>query len=92
MITKDITIEDLIEDYPKSVKYLAEHGIRCIKCGEPIWGTLEEACIEKDFSQEKIALVVKDLNEIGDGFIDNTEIYKQRVAKIKKIELNKKTK
>jgi len=90
MITKNITIEDLIEDFPKSVKYLAEHEIRCIKCGEPIWGTLEEACLEKGFSQEKITLVVKDLNEIGDGFVDNTEIYKQRVAKIKKIELKNK--
>ena len=90
MITKNISIEDLIEDYPKSVKYLAEHGIRCIKCGEPIWETLEEACLEKNFSQEKIDLVVKDLNEIGDGFVDNTEVFKQRVAKIKEIELKNK--
>ncbi len=90
MITKNISIEDLIEDYPKSVKYLAKHGIRCIKCGEPIWGTLEEACLEKNFSQEKIDLVVKDLNEIGDGFVDNTEVFKQRVAKIKEIELKNK--
>jgi len=89
MITKDITIEDLIEDYPKSVKYLAEHDIRCIKCGEAIWGTLEEACIEKGFSEEKITLVIQDLNEIGNGFIDNAEVFKQRVENIKKIELNK---
>jgi len=90
MITKDISIEDLIEDYPKSVKYLAEQDIRCIKCGEPIWGTLEEACVEKGFSQEKVTLVVKDLNEISAGFEDNTEIYKQRVEKIKNIELKNK--
>ncbi len=64
MITKNITIEDLIEDYPKSVKYLADKGIRCIKCGEPIWGTLEEACLEKEFTQKAIQLAVKELIEL----------------------------
>ena len=64
-ITKDITIEDLIEDYPFSVKYLSTKGIRCIVCGEPIWGTLEEACIEKDFTEEQINEAVQELNELN---------------------------
>lgn len=65
MITKDITIEDLVEDYPFSVNYLSKKGIRCIACGEPIWGTLEEACIEKNFSQEDIDAVVEELNQLS---------------------------
>jgi len=64
MFTKNSTIEDLIEDYPKSVRYLSEKGIRCIKCGEPIWGTLEEACLEKNFTQESIQNIVKELNDL----------------------------
>ncbi len=64
MFTKNITIEDLIEDYPKSVRYLSEKGIRCIKCGEPIWGTLEEACLEKSFTQEAIEETVRELNNL----------------------------
>ncbi len=47
MIAKQIEIEELVNNYPFSVKYLMEHGIRCIACGEPIWGTLEEAAKEK---------------------------------------------
>ena len=43
MIHKDMEIEELVNNYPFSVKYLMEKGIRCIACGEPIWGTLEEA-------------------------------------------------
>ena len=62
VITKDTTIEELIEIVPASVKYLMEKGIRCIVCGEPIWGTLEEAALEKGFSQEDIEGFVKDLN------------------------------
>ena len=64
MFTKDITIEDLIEEYPKSVRFLSEKGIRCIKCGEPIWGTLEEACLEKNFTPEAIEKTVKELIEL----------------------------
>ena len=64
MIDSKITIEDLVEKYPIAVKYLADKGIRCIKCGEPIWGTLQEACVEKGFNQEQIDLFVKELNDI----------------------------
>ncbi len=64
MITKDTTIEELVEDIKGAVKYLMEQGIRCIICGEPIWGTLEEASKEKGFNDEQIAVFVQDLNEI----------------------------
>jgi len=64
MITKEITIEDLVNLKVGSVRYLADRGIRCIACGEPIWGTLEEAAIDKGFSEEEIAVFVRDLNEL----------------------------
>jgi hypothetical protein len=53
-ITKDISIEELIETVPGSVKYLMGKGIKCIACGEPIWGTLEDAAKEKGFSDSEI--------------------------------------
>lgn len=64
-INKDIAIEDLIEQLPSSVKYLADKGIRCIVCGEPIWGTLDEACKEKGFSDEEIINVVNEINNLN---------------------------
>jgi len=74
-INKDILIEDLVNEYPFSVKYLMEKGIRCIMCGEPIWGTLEEAALEKHFSDADIegfvnemkALAEQDSGEKGPG-------------------------
>jgi len=66
MITKTIEIEDLVNDYPFSVKYLADQGIRCIACGEPIWGTLEEASKEKGFDDEKIQFFVDELNKMSE--------------------------
>lgn len=63
-LSKEIEIEDLVNHFPKSVKYLSEKGIRCIACGEPIWGTLEEAALEKGFDQEQIALFVNELKAL----------------------------
>ena len=67
MITKTIEIEDLVNDYPFSVKFLADQGIRCIACGEPIWGTLEEASKEKGFDDEKVQYFVDELNKMSEN-------------------------
>lgn len=64
-LIKDIEIEDLVSHYPFSVKYLSEKGIRCIACGEPIWGTLEEAALEKGFDQNQIEVFVEELIQLS---------------------------
>lgn len=63
-ITKDIYIEDLVNHYSFSVRFLSRRGIKCIACGEPIWGTLEEAAKEKGFTAEEIEIVVGELKEM----------------------------
>lgn len=66
-ITKDILIEELIEEYPFSIKYMSEKGIKCIACGEPIWGTLEEAAKEKNFTDTEIQTIVEELNNLANN-------------------------
>lgn len=39
-LTLEIEIEDLIRYYPLSAGFLTKKGVRCIRCGEPVWGTL----------------------------------------------------
>jgi len=63
-ITKEIEIEELVSILPDSVTYLMEQGIRCLRCGEPIWGTLENAAEEKGFSEEEIQKFVDELNNM----------------------------
>ena len=65
LITKDIQIEDLVDNYPFSVRYLMEKNIRCIMCGEPIWGSLEEAAKEKNYDDNAIDKFVVELNELA---------------------------
>jgi methionine synthase II (cobalamin-independent) len=61
-VERNTAIEDLVGEVPGAVKYLFKQGIVCIKCGEPIWGTLEEAAREKGFGDDDIDRFVKDLN------------------------------
>lgn len=63
-ITRDIYIEDLVQQKAAAVRYLADHGIKCIACGEPIWGTLEEAAQKKGFSDAEIETFVRDLEAL----------------------------
>jgi len=66
MFTKNITIEDLIEKYPGSLEFLSKRDIRCIRCGEPVWGTLEQAAKEKGYSDTEIDKILEDLT----GFLN----------------------
>lgn len=62
-ITKETTIEEIVYQSAAAVRYLREKGIKCIACGEPIWGTLEEAAKEKGFDDAAIEGFVKELRE-----------------------------
>lgn len=86
MISKDILIEDLVDKFPFSVKFLSENGIRCIVCGEAIWGTLEEACKEKDFDDSVIAGFINELNKLNISFKEKVEdeVRKINIDKISK--------
>lgn len=64
-IDKSITIEDLVQQVPEAVTYLMEKGIRCLRCGEPIWGTLESAAKEKGFNDEEIEIFVAEINVLA---------------------------
>jgi methionine synthase II (cobalamin-independent) len=62
-ITKDITIEDLVAEFPESVGFLMKKGIKCIVCGEPIWGTLEQAIKDKG-KEDEMEQIIDELNEV----------------------------
>ncbi len=85
VVTKDTTIEELVDNVPGAVKYLMEKGIRCIVCGEPIWGTLEEAAEEKGFGPEDIEQFVRDLNEL----VKNPPKEEEELKNVKKVEVGK---
>jgi methionine synthase II (cobalamin-independent) len=65
VITRTILIEDLVNQIPESVSYLLKKGIKCLACGEPVWGTLEEAAREKGFSDADLDTFVVELQALS---------------------------
>lgn len=63
-INKEISIEDLINAKPQAVSYLMRNNIKCLACGEPIWGTLESVSKQKGFSDKDIERFVREINEL----------------------------
>ena len=61
VITKDTYIEDLVQEHPETVAVLMKHGIICIQCGEPIWGTLGEALDRAGIKEQD--MILAELNE-----------------------------
>ena len=77
IISKDIGIEDLIEQVPASVTYLMKEGIRCVVCGEPIWGSLQEAAEEKGFNDKDIERFIGELQLLADQPSRSNDIEKK---------------
>lgn len=59
-ITKDMTLERLLELYPEAVSFLQDKGVVCFICGEPAWGSLEEIINKKGLPVDEI------INELND--------------------------
>jgi hypothetical protein len=60
-VTLDTLIEDLVQKFPEAVGFLTRKGIRCIRCGEPLWCTLKELLEEENISNPQN--LVDEMNE-----------------------------
>lgn len=60
-VTLGIEIEDLIAEFPEAAGFLTMQGVRCIRCGEPVWGTLRELLKEEGVKEPQ--KLVDELND-----------------------------
>lgn len=49
-----MAVEVLLERHPQAVSFLQKQGIICMKCGEPVWGTIGEAIEKKGLDVEDV--------------------------------------
>jgi methionine synthase II (cobalamin-independent) len=63
-ITTNTYLEEIINIIPDSILYLQKKGIKCIACGEPVWGTLEDAADLKKITAQELSVIVSELNEM----------------------------
>lgn len=65
IITREMKIEQLVELKPDAVGYLFHKNIRCIRCGEPVWDTIEEAARKKNYTDAEIDQLLDELNRLS---------------------------
>jgi hybrid cluster-associated redox disulfide protein len=63
-ITKDWTIQKLLEKYPESVDILIEYGFHCIGCALAQYETLEQGAKAHGLSSKETKKLLKELNEL----------------------------
>lgn len=56
MIKGEMYVEDIVKDYPDSVKFLMDRGIICIRCGAPVWGTLFELLESREIKEPQVLI------------------------------------
>lgn len=68
MITPEMTIEDILNNFPAKSQRLAHEmassGLSCVGCGAATWETLEEGMTKHGFSSSEITELTAHLNKI----------------------------
>ena len=59
-ITKETSVEELLNTNPELAKTFIELGLPCLVCGQAFWGTIEELARQNNIAVDK---VVKELNK-----------------------------
>lgn len=62
LITKDMTLGDVIKKYPRAATVMTERGLHCVGCGVSYLETIEQGAKGHGMSEEQIDEMLKELN------------------------------
>ena len=62
MIQASDKIDVLVEKHPELVRFLIDHDLPCVVCGEPFWGSLGELCAQKQWTDKQIQALIDEFN------------------------------
>ncbi|MBU1201016.1 MAG: iron-sulfur cluster assembly accessory protein [Nanoarchaeota archaeon] len=65
LITKDMTLGEVIGLYPETINILLEEGIHCVGCGAANWETVEQGLFAHGRTQKEVDAIVKQLNTVA---------------------------
>ena len=66
-ITKEININELIQNHPEAAEILTGYGLHCVGCHFSTLDTLEDASVIHGIDEEEIEMMVRDVNKILGG-------------------------
>ncbi|MCB2231636.1 DUF1858 domain-containing protein [bacterium] len=56
----DRPVDQLVREFPELVRFLINHNLPCVVCGEPFWGTLRELAHQKGWSDQQVEQLVEE--------------------------------
>ena len=56
-ITAQTSVAELLEQYPQANEFFLQKGFRCLRCGEPFWGSIEKFLKSNRFTGDINALL-----------------------------------
>ncbi len=64
-ITKDMTIQEVVQNHPEAVRVFLEHGLHCIGCSVARFENIEQGALAHGIDLDKL---LRDLNDVpSDG-------------------------
>jgi len=64
LITKDMTIGEVVTKYPQTMPVFFSHGLPCVGCHVANWESIEEGALAHGI--KNVEALVKDLNKIAE--------------------------
>jgi len=64
MITKTMTLGEIVTKYPESADILMKYGLHCIGCSVATWETLEQGAMAHGIDGKKLDNMLRELNHL----------------------------
>ncbi len=65
MITKDMTMGDIIQKYPAAAEIMESYGLHCFGCHVNVFESLEQGSAGHGMSEEQMTSMLRELNELA---------------------------
>lgn len=76
-LKRELTIGDVLQEYPDAAPLLTEKGIHCVGCHVSPFETLEDGFRSHGMSEEEIDTILADVNEKLDAVLKNKPTQKE---------------
>ncbi len=67
LVTKDMTIGDVVNKYPQATDIMLKYGLHCIGCSVNPYETIENGCLGHGMDETTVENLLKDINGALNG-------------------------
>ena len=65
LITKDMTLGDIVAKFPQAIEVMLSHGLHCVGCNVSYWETLEQGAMGHGMGSDQFESMLEQLNKVA---------------------------